>query len=158
MCSAPGPSSRVTNLTAKLLALIDKVGIEIEESLPGPRRLQIVPSLPDPIKNDRVKSLRKEQRMLLRILYVRAVLEIVPFGETLNLVAWMKGRRTSDSVTRMAFACVIISKIELARPSSLIELNSTLPQDLDSYAISRELNSCERKIGGELSGVQVDVA
>lgn len=83
---------------------MDKLQGEMDESMPTPKRLPMVPSLPDAVKNDRVKALRKEQRLIMRILHFRAVSENMGFDEAVYLVKWMKSRGSADSVTRMAYA------------------------------------------------------
>jgi hypothetical protein len=97
-------SSSPKNPTDKLLRLMDKLQGEMDESMPTPKRLPMVPSLPDAVKNDRVKALRKEQRLIMRILHFRAVSENMGFDEAVYLVKWMKSRGSADSVTRMAYA------------------------------------------------------
>ncbi len=77
---------------------------EMDETIPTPKRLPIVPSLPEAVKIDQVKALRREQRMVMRILHMRAVTESMGFDEALYLVNWLKSRGSADSVTRMAYA------------------------------------------------------
>ncbi len=102
-----GSSSSASSLTTVLLDRIDVLQSHIAESLPGTTRLPLVPSLAEGIPRERVRSLRREQRLLLRILHGRTLgdeNDRTSAAEIFRLVLWMKQRNGMGSLSRMAYA------------------------------------------------------